>query len=184
MTDNAGRRPLVRKLKHVCWVLVLDENWSLYIVVNPFMIGSHQISFAVVCTLLSELFPLECRPCQACQGDIGADIRRKCAAARKCEDIERGTMGVNNTGNPQLEPSLPASAPPPHDYPTISDSRAAPFPLLDLCISKRAFHQAFHDSKSCFRCICQKYKSNSKKSTAIQTFLQKSFKVCHHKANY
>ena len=83
---------------------------SLHIVVNPFMIGSHQISFAVVCTLLSELFPLECRPCQACQGDIGADIRRKCAAARKCEDIERGTMGVNNTGNPQLEPSLPASA--------------------------------------------------------------------------
>ena len=120
---------------------------SLHIVVNPFMIGSHQISFAVVCTLLSELFPLECRPCQACQGDIGADIRRKCAAARKCEDIERGTMGVNNTGNPQLEPSLPASAPSPHDYPTISDSRAAPFSLLDLCISKRAFHQAFHDSK-------------------------------------
>ena len=115
------------------------------------------------CTLLSELFPLECRPCQACQGDIGADIRRKCAAARKCEDIERGTMGVNNTGNPQLEPSLPASAPSPHDYPTISDSRAAPFPLLDLCISKRAFHQAFHDSKPCFRCFCQKSKSNSKK---------------------
>ena len=46
---NAGRRPLVRKLKHVCWVLVLNENWSLYIVVNPFMIGSHQISFALSC---------------------------------------------------------------------------------------------------------------------------------------
>ena len=56
MTNIAGRRPLVRNLKHVFWVLILNENLSLHIVVNHFMIGSHQISFAVVCTLLSELF--------------------------------------------------------------------------------------------------------------------------------